>query len=67
MIEPGKEDIGKDVVINFGHTNRGIITSYNKKFVYVKVKEDGQPQAIKRKFLQWSREGLKINQSYAMF
>lgn len=68
MIEPIKEDIGKDVILSFKHNQEGIITSYNKQFVFVKFRNDGQPQAVKRKLLEWTRKRKVINnKSYAMF
>lgn len=67
MIDPRVEDIGKDVVLNYGDRKKGVITSFNKKFVFVKLKTKPQPQAFDRKFLVWNRPNQKINTYYSMF
>lgn len=55
MVEPGFEDLGKEVVLNFTHqtNNKGIITSFTDVHVFVRIYGTPQPQAFKRKFLSW--------------
>lgn len=55
MIEPGFEDLGKEVVLNFTHqkNNKGVITSFTDCHVFVRIYGTSHPQAYKRKFLAW--------------
>lgn len=56
MIQPGVEDVGKEVVINYTYEtmNTGFITHFTDEFVYVKRKCDNFPRAFKRKWLTWA-------------
>ena len=56
MIEPGMEDIGREVVLNFSHkTNtKGILTHFNNRFLFIRLYGTDEPKAFLRKFVCWS-------------
>jgi hypothetical protein len=59
MIEPADDDIGR-LVIYHGrsprhrdHGERGVITSFNDRFVFVRYGTDAHSKATERRDLEW--------------
>jgi len=57
MIEPSFEDIGKEVALDFSceTNNKGILTFFNKKFVFIRLHGADEPKAFLRKFVSWPK------------
>lgn len=56
MIEPTEKDIGRKVVYRaapFMQPEEGVITSFNKEFVFVRYGTDTTSAATPRKQLEW--------------
>jgi len=69
MVEPGFEDLGKEIVLNFSYetNNKGIITSYNDKFVFVRMYGADEPRGFKRKFLSWPQARFGVGRCVGIF
>ena len=69
MIEPGIEDVGKEVVVNYSYLSqqKGYITSINPDFVQVRVEGADQPRSFKRKFLRWAPGQFGANKMVNVF
>jgi hypothetical protein len=57
MIEPTDTDIGRLVIYHTahnGHGERGVITSFNERFVFVRYGTQSQSKATIRQDLEWA-------------
>jgi hypothetical protein len=52
MIDPTEADIGRSVL--YLHTERGIITSFNSSYVFVRYNGDLHSKATRREDLSWT-------------
>jgi len=69
MIEPGFEDIGKEVLLNFTHStnNRGVITCFTDSYVFVRIYGTPFPTAYKRKALAWPEREIGFGRCVGLF
>jgi hypothetical protein len=62
MIEPTDDDVSRLVIyrersnIHRGHGERGVITSFNDSFVFVRYGTDAHSKATMRRDLEWADE-----------